>query len=141
MELELKTADVLPATLWQGQVLCDDRGQPFAIVWGRADIGGTVTVGAKCVPSGEFDVRTFSNDHRFMRTNGCAGVTSWPSYAHAWADCERAMSRRSREEINVWHQYSAIYYAGTARPVRVSEFDEYMTVEFPPETTAKVVAW
>ena len=141
--LELKTDDVRPATLRAGHILCDDDGKPFAIVAGRPELfeDTSVMVPTLEIPEGSFEVRTFSNDHRYMRTHGCAGVVTWPSYPHAYADQQRAMERRTREEISVWRQYSAVYYASTLRPARQSEFAAGLSVEFPAGTMAKVVIW
>jgi hypothetical protein len=143
MTLELKTTDVRPVTLWQGQILCDDDGVPFAVVADRPGLctSGAVLVPTRSIPEGSFDVRTFSRDHKYMRTQGCAGIVTWPTYAHAYAYQHRAMAHRTREEIDVWGQYSAIYYADTVRPARLSEFGPGLSVEFPTGTTAKVVTW
>lgn len=141
MELTLTTTDVSPLELTVGSILCDDNGTPFAVVSGKpgVDSSGTVIAPTASIPAGAFDVRGFSNDHRYMRTYGHTGVTVLPTYPLAVQWCKRENDQRTREEREVWHAYSAVYYADTFRPARVQEFDPFMSVEFPAGTTVKVV--
>lgn len=130
---------VAPADLRIGQVLCGDDGAPFGVVLEApsfTDTGWKVAIAD--LPSGPFDVRTFSNDHRYMRTNGLACIEGWSTYADAVACRERSNARRTHEEREVWRQYSAVYHAGTAHPVYASKLPHFTDVEFPAGTDAPV---
>lgn len=138
--LELKTADIAPTLLKHGSILCGDDDVPFAVVSGEPRVmDGVVNVNTVSIPLGKFDVRGFSNDHRFMRTHGQTGITVMPTYPLAVQWCAREMARRTDEQINVWQAYSAVYYADTYRPVRVAELDPFLPLEFPAGLMVKVV--
>lgn len=130
---------VAPADLQVGQVLCGDNGAPFGVVLEAPSLTPTGwRVAIADLPSGPFDVRTFSNDHRYMRTNGLVCIESCPTYADAVACRERSNARRTREERQVWRQYSCVYYGDTSRPVLHDTMPHFTDVEFPAGTDASV---
>ena len=140
--IELTARTVAPTELSQGQVLMDGDGKPFAVVSSNPDVSadGSVVVSTAEIPVGPFDVRTFSNDHRYMRTQGCAGIVTWQTYPQATAYGARLMRNRTDEECIVWRQYSALYHAETGHLVRIVDMVPDLPVHFPVGTTADI-AW
>lgn len=140
--IELTARTVAPSELSQGQVLMDGDGKPFAVVSSNPDVraDGSVVVCTAEIPSGPFDVRIFSNDHRYMRTQGRAGIVTWPTYPQATAYGARLMRNLTDMERNVWRQYSALYHGETGRLVRIVDMVPFLPVHFPVGTTADI-AW
>lgn len=138
--IELKTKAITTAELRPGHIVCGEDGTPFAVVSAlTTHHDGSRTAETRAIPPGPFDVRGFSNNHRFMRTNGCTGITVLPSYPLAMQWQAREMARRSEDDVNIWHAYSAVYFPNTYRPARVSEFPRFLPVNFPVGTDVMVV--
>lgn len=138
--LELKTKTITPAELKPGHIVCGDDGTPFAVVSAlTTHRDGSRTAETRSIPKGAFDVRGFSNDHRYMRTNGCTGITVLPSYPLAMQWQAREMARRSEDDVRIWRAYFAVYYAGVLRPARVSTFPVFMPINFPADINVRVV--
>lgn len=138
--IELKVKTVTVSELKPGHIVCSDDGVPFAVVSAiTTHRDGSRTAETREVPPGAFDVRGFSRDHRFMRTNGCTGITVLPSYPLAVQWQAREMAARSEDDVRVWHVYSAVYHPNTYRPARVSGFPVFMPINFPVGAGVSVV--
>lgn len=138
--IELKVKAIAAAELKPGHIVCGQDGTPFAVISAlTTHRDGSRTAETREIPPGPFDVRGFSNDHRYMRTNGCTGITALPSYPLATQWQVREMARRSEDDIHVRHAYSATYYPGTLRPARVASFPVFLPVNFPVGTDVTVV--
>ncbi len=138
--IELKVKTITPAELKPGHIVCGDDGVPFAVLSVlTTHRDGSRTAETREIPPGPFDVRGFSNDHRFMRTNGCTGVTVLPSYPLAMQWQAREMAARSDDAVNIWRAYSAVYFPDTLHLARVSEFPVFLPINFPVGTDVTVV--